>query len=365
MSLAFTEMRRAKLKFGLLAGAVSLLVFLVLFLTTLSTALVSSITGALSGLDGEVLVYSDSARDNLQASRLEPGVVDKIAAVPGVAAAGGVSLATTSAELKDGTNDLQLVASVPGEPGAPTGLSEGELAQNKDEIAMDGGGYTIGDEVTLAESDRTLTVVGLLKGAQFNAAPTGYVIPQVYDEVVRAANPGVPFVPLNAVAVQSEPGVDAATLAQTISDDVPGTKGYVKSDAVALIPGVESITQTFGILVGLTFIIGIVVIGFFFLILTVQKMRSFTLLRAIGASTGKLSAAVAVQIAVVVLVAGLIAVLLTYGAVQGLSTGIPVSLSPVLVLGTIGAVLVFSLLAGLLSIRRISAIDPATAAGAR
>ncbi len=365
MSLAFTEMRRSKLKFGLLAGAVSLLVFLVLFLTTLSTALVTSITGALDGLDGQVLVYSDSARDNLQASRLDPRVVDKIADVPGVAAAGGVSLATTSAELADGSNDLQLVAATPGEPGAPTGLSEGELAQNRNQIAMDGGGYAIGDEVTLSESDRTLTVVGLLKGAQFNAAPTGYVVPEVYDEVVRAANPDVPFVPLNAVAVQVDAGADPASVAQAIGEDVPDTKGYVKSDAVDLIPGVESITQTFGILVGLTFIIGIVVIGFFFLILTVQKMRSFTLLRAIGASTGKLSAAVAIQIAVVVLVAGAIAVLLTYGAVRGLSTGIPVSLSPGLVLGTVGAVLVFSLLAGLLSIRRISSIDPATAAGAR
>ena len=44
MSLALTEIRRSKLKFGLLVLAVALLVFLVLFLTTLSTALVRSIT---------------------------------------------------------------------------------------------------------------------------------------------------------------------------------------------------------------------------------------------------------------------------------------------------------------------------------
>ncbi len=365
MNLALTEMKRSKLKFGLLIGAVALLVFLVLFLTTLSTALVTSITGALNGLDGQVLVYSDAARDNLQASRLPPTVVAEVEKVPGVAAAGGVTLGTVSAELLDGSGDLQLVGSTAGEPGAPTGLVAGELPARKDEIAMDGSGYALGDEVTLSEVDRALTVVGLLKGSQFNASPTGYVVPAVYDEVVRAANPGVPFVPLNAVAVAVSPGADPAVVAQQITDDVPKVKGYVKGDAVSLIPGVESITQTFGILVGLTFVIGIVVIGFFFLILTVQKMRTFTLLRAIGASTGKLSAAVAVQIAVVVIAAGILAVLLTYGAVQGLSTGIPVTLSPVLVTGTVGAVLLFSLLAGLLSIRRISGIDPATAAGAR
>ena len=83
MNLALTEMRRSKLRFGLLAGAVSLLVFLVLLLTTLSNALVNSITGALKGLDATVLVYSDTARDNLQASRLQPEVVAQVAAVDG------------------------------------------------------------------------------------------------------------------------------------------------------------------------------------------------------------------------------------------------------------------------------------------
>ena len=366
MNLAFTEMKRSKLKFGLLAGAVSLLVFLVLFLTTLSTALVTSITGALNGVQGQVLVYADSARDNLQASRLQPDVVDEVAEVDGVAAAGGIVLLTTSAsDLKGGGTDLQLFGMTPDAPGAPTGLVDGRLPQKATEIAMDASGYAIGDTVTLSETDAELTVVGLLKGAQFNASPTGYVVSDVSDQVVRAGNPNVPFVPINAVAVDIAPDADAATVAQQIQDSVPGTAGYVKSDAVALIPGVESITQTFGILVGLTFIIGVVVIGFFFLILTVQKMRSFTLLRAIGASPAKLSGVVAAQITAVVLLAGVIAVLLTYGAVQGLSTGIPVSLSPVLVIGTVLAVLVFSLLAGLLSIRRISSIDPATAAGAR
>ena len=101
MSLALTEIRRSKLKFGLLVLAVAPLVFLVLFLTTLSTALVRSITGALDGVSGEVLVYADSARDNLQGSRLEPGVVDQVAEVPGVAAAGPLSLLTTSAKFGD------------------------------------------------------------------------------------------------------------------------------------------------------------------------------------------------------------------------------------------------------------------------
>ncbi|MEI2641757.1 MAG: hypothetical protein V9G10_05345 [Candidatus Nanopelagicales bacterium] len=41
-----------------------------------------------------MLVYSDSARDNLQASRLEPSVVEKVASAPGVTQAGPISVLT-------------------------------------------------------------------------------------------------------------------------------------------------------------------------------------------------------------------------------------------------------------------------------
>lgn len=365
MGLAATEMRRAKLRFGLLTGAVALLIFLVLLLTTLSNALVSSLVGALSGLKTDGVVYSDSARDNILASRLELGTVKAVEKVPGVTAAAGVGTFTSGAILDGARADVQVFGFEEQGPGQPSGLKSGSLPSAPGEAAVDGGGLAIGDEVTLDPGGTKLTVVGLLRGAQFNASPTFYVSLKTYDAAVRAANPGLPFVPVNAVAFDAEPGTDATAVAASITEAVPGTTGYALDDAVALIPGIDSITQSFGILVGLTFIIGIVVIGFFFLILTVQKLRSFVLLRAIGASTRELAGSVALQITIVVLIASVIAVGLTLLAVQGLNTGIPVSLEPSIVIGTVLAVLICSLLAGLLSIRRIAKVDPASAVGAR
>ncbi len=365
VSLALIEMRRAKLRFGLLTVAVSLLIFLVLFLTTLSSALVKSFTGAIEGLDAQVLAYSTTARDNLQASRLEPSTVAKVRKVPGVAKAAGLATSTTSAQLPEGKSDLQVFGFDPAGPGEPTSVTDGRLPTALNEAAVDVPGATLGSTITLEPSKSKLTVVGLLDGAQFSAAPTAYVTLSSYEAVVRAANPKIPFVPYNAIAVTVVPGASAATVADSITADVPALKGYTLDDAVALIPGVESVSQTFGILVALTFIIGIVVIGFFFLILTVQKLRVFTLLRANGASNSRLAGVVAVQITAVVVIAGALAVLLVSGALKGISTGIPVSLSPALAAGTVAAVLVCSLAAGLLSIRRIRKIDPATAAGAR
>ena len=364
MSLAGSEIRRAKLRFGLLTGAVALLVFLVLLLSTLSGALVGALIGALQGLRADGVVYADFARDNIAASRLDPGSAEAVAAVPGVAAASAVGTFTTAAQIEGASADVQIFGFVPGAPGAPSGLSSGRLPESPGEVAVDGAGQ-IGDTITLDPAGTELTVVGLLRGAQFNALPTLYTPLETYDEAAAATNPGLPFVPVNAVAFDVADGADAEAVAQAITDTVPGVKGYTLDTAVALIPGIESITQSFGILVGLTFVIGIVVIGFFFLILTVQKLKPFTLLRAIGTSTGRLAATVAIQITIVVLVASAIALALTLLAVQGLNTGIPVNLDPGLIGGTIVAVWIFSLIAGLLSIRRIARIDPASAVGAR
>lgn len=363
MGLATVEIRRASLRFGLLTGAVALLVFLILLLTTLSNALVSSLVGALEGLRADGIVYAVTAQDNIAGSRMDPGVVADVAAVPGVVDASAVGTLTASGAAAGAETELQVFGFTPGRPGEPTALSEGRLPDADREAAVDGGGVQIGDTVEVGGVE--LNVVGLLRGAQFNALPTAYVTLTDYDRIVTALNPGLPFVPINAVAFTVGPDTESAVVADAITGAVPDVVGYTLSDAVALIPGIESIGQSFGILVGLTFIIGIVVIGFFFLILTVQKMRTFTLLRAVGASTGRLASAVAVQIVVVVLVASLVALGLTSLALRGIQTGIPVALNPSTVITTIVAVLAFSLLAGLLSIRRIARIDPASAVGAR
>lgn len=364
-SLAWSEMRRAKLKFGLLTVAVSLLVFLVLFLSTLSSSLVNSFTGAIKGLDADVIAYSDIARDNIQGSRLAPYIVDDVRAVPGVRAAGPVATTTVTGSVAGTESDLALFGFDPGQPGQPTALEAGRLPQDVGEAAVDATGVEVGDTVEIpikGKEPMVLDVVGTLRGAQFSAAPTAYVTMQTYADYTLGVNPSAPFVPINAVAVDAP---DVAALVRALNDsDLPIT-AYALDDAVAKIPGVESVSQTFGILVGLTFVISVVVVGFFFLILTVQKLKVFTLLRAAGASTGSLARSVSTQIAAVVLGASALAVLLVLGALKGVSTGIPVVLSPGLVIGTVLAVLAASLLAGLLSVRRIVKLDPASAAGAR
>jgi putative ABC transport system permease protein len=364
--MALTEMKRAKLRFGLLTAAVALLVFLIVFLSSLSGALLRAFTGALESLPADGLVYSEASRANVQASRLEPGVTQQVAAVEGVAAVGPLAVLSANAVVAGEPDELQLIGVTPGSPSQPGGLRAGEFPLSPTEVAVDASQAEvgIGDIIRVNGSQTDLVVTGTLVGTQFGT-DTAWITTEGYEALLTELNPGLAAVPINAVAFTVDDGADAAAVAVQVQQAVDGTQVLERDEALASIPGVESVSQTFGLLVGITFVIGVVVVGFFFLILTVQKLRTFTLLRATGASTRSLAGTVTGQIAVVILLASAVAVVLAWGALQGLSTGLPVSIEPFTIGGVVLAVLVASLGAGLLSVRRIANLDPATAAGAR
>jgi len=366
VNLALTEMKRAKLRFGLLTAAVALLVFLIVFLSSLSGALLRAFTGALESLPADGLVYSETARANVQASRLDPEVVEQVAAVEGVAAVGPLAVLSANATVNGAPDELQLIGVTPGSPSQPEGLREGRFPQSPTEVAVDASEaeVAIGDLIRVNGSQTDLVVTGTLVGTQFGT-DTAWMTTAGYAALLTELNPGLQAVPINAVAFTVDDGTDAVAVAAQVQQAVDGTQALDRSTAIASIPGVESVSQTFGLLVGITFVIGVVVVGFFFLILTVQKLKTFTLLRASGASTRSLAGSVTGQIATVILFASAIAVVLAWGALQGLSTGLPVSIDPMTTAGVVAAVLFASLGAGLLSVRRIATLDPATAAGAR
>ncbi len=366
VNLALTEMKRAKLRFGLLTAAVALLVFLIVFLSSLSGALLRSFTGALESLPADGLVYSETARANVQASRLDPVVTEQVAGVEGVAAVGPLAVLSANATVNGTPDELQVIGVTPGTPSQPEGLRQGSFPQLPTEVAVDASSaeVALGDVIRVNGSQTDLVVTGILVGTQFGT-DTAWMTTAGYEALLAELNPGLPVVPINAVAFTVGDGADPAAVAAQVQQAVAGTQALDRSAAIDAIPGVESVSQTFGLLVGITYVIGVVVVGFFFLILTVQKLRTFTLLRASGASTRSLAGSVTGQIAAVILLASAVAVVLAWGALQGLSTGLPVDIDPLTTGGVVAAVLLASLGAGLLSVRRIARIEPATAAGAR
>lgn len=365
MFIALRDIWRSKLRFGLLAGAVGLLVFLLLFLNTLSATLLGFFVGAIENNSADVLVYDDTARGNLQASRLDPSVVDEVAAVPGVATAAPIGELTFTAEVGGVLTDLSLWGVDLDGPGRPDPVVEGRLP-DPGEVVVDASGiaegFEIGEVVTLVPSGTELEIVGYVEDLRYAVVATGYLGFEEWVEIFEEEFPGTPIVPLSLVGVGTASGEDPKTVGDRITDTVPGVEGLDRETAAARTPGVDSISQSFALIVGITFGIVVLVVGFFFLILTVQKLRSFTALRAIGAGTGYLARSLIIQIVILVLVGSLLATAVLWSVTLGASPAFPLSVDGTLVITVTIAVLIFSILAGLLSIRRIARAEPAEAA---
>lgn len=358
--LIWLEIRRSKLRFILLTSTIALIAFLMIFLSALSVGLISSVSGAINGLNTDLMVFSSDSRANLQASRLSPDQVLEISETPGVTSAAPLATTTvsTTADFSTGGNSLQLFATPTEGAGTPSGLVAGRLPDGPGEIAIDAPKVEIGATIQVVDGSE-LTVVGLMKGAQFAALPTAYATFATYSQVFRAVTPGAAGEPINAVAVNTDGS--NPEVAASIANRVQGVAAYQKSEVAAAIPGASSIRRTFGMLIVLCLISGVVVIGFFFLIMIVSKVRSLTVLRAIGASTRSLAGVLFGQITVVVLVGGVVGFGLALGAISGMSASIPVAVTPQVALGCGLAILLGAYLAGLVSLRRIVSIEPASA----
>jgi putative ABC transport system permease protein len=355
-------MRRAPGRFALLGGAVALLVLLLLFFQAVAGTLTAELTGAVAGQDADVVVYADSARRSPQASVLEPDAIDRVAAVDGVTDSAGVTWVPYSV---DGTDSV-LIGIDPTGPGLPTDLSEGRLPRADDETALavsaladDAPAVGLGDQVTLTGVDGGVEVVGLVDGGSANALPTWYVTTPTLRAAVdaRAGTTLPPTVSYVAASVTGDP----SAAAERVDAQVEGVEALDRATAVASLPGIGTISQSFGILYVLLYLVVGIVTAVFFLILTVQKREALLLLRAVGARRRDVVVPTLVQVVVVVAAATLLGGSTAAGLLWVARDTFGATLDPATVAVTCCAMLGLGLAAGTLSVRRILDIEPVEA----
>jgi putative ABC transport system permease protein len=366
--LALREMRRRIGRFIILALAVSVLVFFLLFQQGLLAGLVTEFVGALRNQNAEVLVYGELARDNIQASVVSPDTVEQVASVDGVERAGPLSVGTftSDVEKESGTDrtDVQMFGYELGGPGAPATLTEGRLPEGPNEAVTSssaGDGFEIGDVVQLTGDGPAITIVGLGKDLSFSVLPTLFVDERTYSDSRLAQNPDALAVPPSAVGVRVDGGADPQDVAERINDQVDGVDALTRTQAEERAPGVAELQQSFQIILVLGWVTVGVVIAFFFLILTAQKVPQLTLLRATGVATSRLALAVLVQIALIVVVALTLGTLGASKVLSGGGSGISATLTMADIRTAAGWLTFFSVVALAVSAWRIRGLDPSGA----
>lgn len=365
MFLALREISRSKVRFLLLGGAIGLLVFLIVFVQALTGALIRQFIGAIDHQSGQVLVYGADARKNLEGSRLPRSTVDAIAGIPGVASAGPLGEGTFTVRSGGALRDATLFGYELGKPGAPTTVTSGRLPQADFEaVASDGNadkGFRLGATIRLERGNRAVRIVGIARDANYSVTPTMFTTFVTYEQARKDANPGARVVIPSAVAATVDRSVSPTTVTDRINRQIDGVEALTRSEAVQQAPGVASVSESIGAVVLLCFFVVVMVAGLFFLILTVQKSPSLTLLRAIGVRAGALVRALLVQVVVVVVAGLVVGTLLAWLAlnVAGNGLGARVEVGSMLQTGVL--VLGLSLLAALAAARRVLRIDPVRA----
>lgn len=384
MFVAFKEIRRSLGRFSLLTLAVALLVLLLLFFQAVAGTLTSGLTGGLESSSAQVFVYDQQARSNPATSVLRPEVQQEIAAVGGVAATSPIGLSVFTARLvgsaapgdasggaqSGGTElDVQLVGGDPSGPSVPAKVADGRLPKASGEALFSGSAFDspidIGRKV--AVEGMTFTVVGSADDAAFNVLPTLYVPFQDYVKVSQERAGSPVDVPPSLIGVTVADGAEPAEVAQRLNESVDGIEALDRADAVAALPGVGQITQSFTILYLLLYIVVALVTGVFFLILTVQKEDALVLLRAVGAGSRDVITSVLIQVLVVVGLGALIGSAVTAGLLALSRDVFGAGLSPSTTAATVGLIVVIGLVASVGAVRRVLAIDPvrATSKGGR
>lgn len=374
MFLALREMRRAKLRFGLLTAAIGLLVFLILAQQAIQDGLVRTFVGAIERQSAPVLVYSVDGERTLQGSVISPRLEQTIRAVPGVAAAGRIGQATFTVRVDgDADSDAAIIGYDRTDLGAPDRLTAGRLPRAPGEAVGSSVGFALGDRVRVQRSGagatgRTLTVVGLAPDAQLQVTPTLFVTWSDYAATVRAANPDARSTLPSALGLRPVSGVSPAQLARRVNAAAPDADALTRGQAASKTPGVAQVRRSFQVIFLLYGLVAPLVTGLFFLIITLQKSAALILLRAIGARSSTLVRSLLAQVALVMgagLAAGvaLFAPLsqMTLGAIALRFDGGAVAFWSVLLLG-------LALLSAVIAARRVLAIDPieaTTGGGAR
>jgi putative ABC transport system permease protein len=364
--LALAEIGRAKLRFALLIGAVALLVFLILFQQSLAGTLLGTFTGGLEHQSATVLVYGADARRSVEGSRVTPDQVAAVAEVPGVAEAGPIGVSTFTAEVDGELVDATVFGYGLGGPGEPTTLVEGRYPRADGEAVASSAdaadGFAIGATVAIVPGDVPITIVGLADDLNFNVQPTVFVSYPTYEEIVLAGNPDARGVLPSIVGAETVAGADPGAVAADVGAVVADVDAVDRATAVTSLPGVSSIQQSFTIILALAFVVVVLLTGFFFLIITVQKLTALTLLRAVGASSGYLLRNLVAQVVLVIAAGVAIAVGLLLVAARAATTDVfEVRADPTVIGVTAGGILLLGLVASVASMRRVARIDPATA----
>jgi putative ABC transport system permease protein len=377
--LSFKEVWRNRGRFFLFSLVIGLITLLVLFIAGLGEGLSSANKEYLEKLNADLLVFQENVNYSTLESRLEYRVLKNVRRMPGVADVGAIAFSNVTIDFADEREaiDVSLIGIEPGKPGSPPVFDGQEIRTKRaKEVVLDGSiaeaaGIQIGDQISIKTTQGTdeefynLRVIGITDGRQYFFQPSIFVSLQVWDEIrPQAAVGGSDGEPVpNIFSVQLEDPAMLTEMSLYLQNRVSGIEVTDIKTAYESSPGYSEQQGTLNTMKGFTFLIGVLVIGGFFQIQTLQKVPQIGMLKAIGTGNRIVAVAAILQIFLVTIFGVLLGSLATFGLAIGLPAGIPILFQGTAVAVAIVVLMLIGPVGGLVSVRMALKVEPLTALG--
>ena len=362
--LALQEIRRKKLQFGLISLIVGMVVYLLVMISALGTGLLSAMSGAVNSFDADLVVFSADSNDSFLRSELTAEQREAIVELAGADKTGGVGYMAATVQQDLATEDAALFGFQPRSIAEPA-VRSGRTLQGEGEILIDRSlsrstDLEVGDQITLRNAliDYDFTIVGEVDEGQFLGLPSAYVVLDQWREM-RYPRQGEGAPATSVLLVRGDTG----NLGTRIEADISNASVLSKSEAVNAIGGVTEQERVVMAIEFFGFVIGALVIGSFFFVLTMQRAYEIAIFKALGASSWYVFGQLVRQVVAVALVGLALGVPLALVTEAALPSDIPLQITGGAFLTGGVSITIAALLGSLLSARQVVRVNPMSALG--
>lgn len=349
MFLAWNEIRRNKLKFGLIIGVLTMISYLLFLLSGLANGLINMNKEGIDKWQAEAIVLNKDANQTVQQSVFNKKDIENKYKKQ-------ATLKQTGEIVSNGhQKDNVLVFGVEKSSFLVPSLIEGHKATKDNEVLADetlkNKGFKIGDTLSLSQSDEKLHIVGFTESAKYNASPVIFT----NDATIAKINPRLTGDKINTVVVRDTNWKDKKLNQELEAVSI--------NDFIENLPGYKPQNLTLNFMISFLFVISATVIGIFLYVMTLQKTSLFGILKAQGFTNGYLANVVISQTLILALFGTAFGLLLTGVTGAFLPDAVPVKFDVLTLLVFAIVLMIVSVLGSLFSILTIRKIDPLKAIG--
>ena len=344
MKIAWNEITYQPKKFVLIEFLIATLMFMVVFLSGLTNGLAASVSAQIANYGPLTYVLSTDSDGVIPYSSVTS---DDIAALEAAGMRNYASLviqrATITQDDDSNTLDITYFATDHNDGNVlqPT-LIDSDLAISNlgdNEVILDSAfeneGISVGDRVIDKISEQELTVVAFAKRANYGYSDIGFVSSQTFAGMRTKTDPNYRW--------QAHPDHLMTADRQQVIDKIPGYKAQ---------------NLTLKMITWVLLVASSAILGVFFYILTLQKLRQFGVLKAIGMPMRTITYIQISQLTII----SIIGVVIGLGLAAAMAPFLPSTVPSIMTLADNVTVaisfVVTSILCGALSLLKIKKVDP-------